>query len=64
MEEPPPPCIENSDFVIESIQDLVKLGTAVEKDDVPLVVSPLSVSIRSSGKTLDSGFKIYKFSFV
>ena len=42
--------IENSDFVIKSIQDLVKLGTAVEKDDVPLVVSPLSVSIRSSGK--------------
>ena len=42
--------IENSDFVIESIQNLVKLGTAVEKDDAPLVVSPLSVSIRSSGK--------------
>ncbi len=42
--------INNSDFVIEAVNDLLSKGLIVECATVPDIVNPLTVSIQSSGK--------------
>ena len=42
--------IKEADFVCEAILDLLKMNCIEELYEVPNIVSPLSVSIQSSGK--------------
>ena len=45
-----PSAILYSDFVAQTISDLLATGSVVECDSVPTVVNPLSVSVQSNGK--------------
>ena len=42
--------INNSEFVSEAVDELVRSGCVLEVPFIPYLVSPLSVSINSSGK--------------
>ncbi len=42
--------LDHVDFVTDAISELVRLGTAVQVDDRPYIVNPLSVSVQSDGK--------------
>ncbi|XP_072025653.1 uncharacterized protein [Amphiura filiformis] len=42
--------LDNSDFVYEAINDLVKKGLVLQVSEKPTVINPLTVSIQKSGK--------------
>ena len=42
--------ITHSDFVSETIQDLLKTNRITEVNELPHVVNPLSVTVQNSGK--------------
>ena len=44
------PALQNSDFVLSAITELLKVGSVVECPFPPVVVNPLSVSIQHNGK--------------